>query len=428
MPHTTIDERLLKHINDNVAQGLNSPEATQRQAAARMAWQLAALHDQPDITASAEVARTRQLALSAITKAEIRPDLTPADRLPDLMTTEEARQRYRDFTSGKLSLSPQESLALRNRILLESESQHDLMPVLSPEETGWLAQLAEQQQRTLSHLAIAVAGPGGFLGALASSRHASPEVINNMTAVGLGLSGGIGGKTSAARTGSQSARTAEASHAATWKTIGEGHVPPARTLRDLSNRPVFDIHRWGSGYDFAYRPEGALQHFMFGGVDQHGVMRFAIRAGESRQQYGSGAEMVMTMTNALQALHIPIRQIECVWECAGAMTSNHRQFWANMDNGMSPEQAARETFTGRMAGELNLREVSFSAESMSAIASGNRAVNIEPGFRGQYLGLGGQWQNYGDSWVDAMGRRGHSVVKEAPPISHEITQDPGASR
>jgi hypothetical protein len=424
MPQTFFDERILRHINNNIAQGLTSDDLAQRQASARTVWQLASMHNQPDGVSTSEMARTRQLALSAITKVDLAKALAMDSSVLGLVTAEEAKQRYIEFTNGKLALQPQESLALRGRVIQESKSQYDLMPALSSEEVGWLAQQAEIKQRALSHAAIAVAGPSGFMGAIAAIRHAPPEVINNMTAIGVGFSGGFGGQQNTLHNSGRPARLMNTNHEVVWKIVGEGHVPPNRVFRDLSNQPVFDIHPWRDAYEFFYRPEGALQHFMFGGVDQKGVLRFAIRAGESRQQYGTGAEMFLSVTYALEKLNVNVRQIDSVWEHHGAMSSNHKQLWENLDKGMSPKQAALQTFTGRMASQVNLREVSFSQKSVNAIHSGDRSVNIEPSFSEQDLGLGAQWQNYGHCWVDAMGRSKMSAMKAPQPAdAHQNAQD-----
>ncbi|WP_227984303.1 hypothetical protein [Nocardia spumae] len=107
----------------------------------------------------------------------------------------------------------------------------------------------------------------------------------------------------------------------------------------------------GSSYVNTYG--GDTAYGIKGWVDEHGILHYEIRVGPDTP---SGREMFQDLMNELGDR---VEGIQDEWYGGGALTDNLDSFNAGVQDGFTPEEAARRTFTGMLAEELGYTEVSF---------------------------------------------------------------------
>ena len=84
-------------------------------------------------------------------------------------------------------------------------------------------------------------------------------------------------------------------------------------------------------------------------VDKAGVLGFEIRAAQNHPYYdASGTDMFASAMQRLVNEGIKVNQIRGAWE-AGTDSVNTARYLENIANGMSKENAALNTWTGRIA-------------------------------------------------------------------------------
>lgn len=445
-----LDETTLKFANDNIEKGLASDDLTQQKQAALAAWKLASLNAENAQPDSPESLRTQQLAISSLKKITIESDsvTNDNDRLSALgiITPQQAMQRLQSANREGVTLAPEESLQLRsiiqNSTPTYTQAQSQLWPPLTQSEVLWLDKQQEAREQRISRIGIAAAGPSGALAAFASAMHAPSFVVNRMLETGMGLSVGIVGAriTPSMPKPSQSKPLASFTqpplalkqpemniHAALWKQIAEGHVPKLHPVRDLSNAGGVDVHQVGGSTDFVFFPRGALQHFAHGGV-RNGIFEYAIRATEDRVRYGSGQEIFLNVMEALRNEGVNIDKISGFWPAKWKMTTNNDMFWKEIEAGKSPEIAACNTFTGKMAARLGFTGVEIPENTMAIILNNERHQEIHVFFvRPEWGHDHTAWPQYANRWVTAMGRPGQAISDQSlalDPSNHVLDLSP----
>ena len=86
-------------------------------------------------------------------------------------------------------------------------------------------------------------------------------------------------------------------------------------------------------------------------LDSKGVLRLEVKSPESgprRDQYGSGSDMFDDMMRNVSKKG-DIKQIEGQWSNTPGLTSNYDSYLKNLSQGMSPKDAAANTWTGQQA-------------------------------------------------------------------------------
>lgn len=103
-------------------------------------------------------------------------------------------------------------------------------------------------------------------------------------------------------------------------------------------------------------PEGV--HGLIVDVDQQGVLGFNIRspAGGSSFSDASGTDMFASAMQRLNQEGIQVNSIRGTW-IEGTDSVNAAEYLTNIDRGMSPQRAAANTWTGRMAEEYGFTNV-----------------------------------------------------------------------
>lgn len=95
-------------------------------------------------------------------------------------------------------------------------------------------------------------------------------------------------------------------------------------------------------------PEGV--HGLIVNVDKNGVLGFEIRApqGGSSMSQATGTDMFLSATQRLQQEGVQVNSIRGTW-IEGTDSVNSAQYLSNLSKGMTPQQAAANTWTGRIA-------------------------------------------------------------------------------
>ncbi len=196
------------------------------------------------------------------------------------------------------------------------------------------------------------------------------------------------------------------------KVVGEGSVPPAPPrMLDLSDREHSYLVKLSEITKFDYKPE--LTHFILGSVEDE-IMQYMIRAGGDRAKSGYAKEMFLTMVETFKQNGVKISQIDDHWPAKTAMTTNNHQFWANVDKGHSPEEAAKKTFTGQRAAEMGLSDVYIPDEVKTIVKNNARNESIAVSFNKPKSGDPEiqSWYDYANAWQSSMGRGSVELFKD----------------
>lgn len=112
-------------------------------------------------------------------------------------------------------------------------------------------------------------------------------------------------------------------------------------------------HRDGGGTSYANHYGGDTAYGIKGWVTESGVLHVEVRVGPDTP---SGREMFRDL---MIELGDRVEAIQAEWFDGGALTDNLDSFNAGVQEGLTPEEAARRTFTGTLAEELGYTEVTF---------------------------------------------------------------------
>lgn len=201
-----------------------------------------------------------------------------------------------------------------------------------------------------------------------------------------------------------------------WNTyatlLGEGSVlPPAKPFRDFSEKMTFSKTKWMEP-EVDYQP--SKRHGISSGVNNTWGLYFGIKAQEDRYAYGSGTEMFLSSIKVFHQNHISITRLTGFW-AEGTLGTNHEQFMQAYKRGATLEQAARDTFTGKMAGKLGLTAVDAS-DLREAVAKKDMS-KLMPFFSHPNWGAGNQMNQYSHVYSLAHGRPGLTVAPTVLPAT-----------
>jgi hypothetical protein len=117
---------------------------------------------------------------------------------------------------------------------------------------------------------------------------------------------------------------------------------------DVTDEFILKSNKNGSSTLRYGDPEGI--HGLILNVDKNGILGFEIRApqGGSSFSRASGTDMFLSAMQRLEQHNIQVSAIRGTW-IAGTDSVNAAQYQSNISLGMSPQQAAANTWTGRIA-------------------------------------------------------------------------------
>ncbi|RZL02851.1 MAG: RHS repeat protein [Rubrivivax sp.] len=149
----------------------------------------------------------------------------------------------------------------------------------------------------------------------------------------------------------------------------------ARQGLDLSGQ--FAVSKSGSGIKIQYGNPDYWEavdssHGIAGFVDKDGVLGFNVFANpELRATHGSGSDMFTGMIKRLSDDGVDIREIRGAWE-RGTDSVNYTQYRAGLAQGLSPEQSALNTWTGRQVQQVGFSRVESVIDQTNVYANFRR--------------------------------------------------------
>lgn len=180
--------------------------------------------------------------------------------------------------------------------------------------------------------------------------------------------------------------------------LGAGTVPGGgRTMRDFSEQFSF----YPLPREVYYR-EGP--NFFQSGVSLGGEHSVLIISKDG-PNFGYGTELHLSALKVYHNHGIEITSHDGNWPRKPDYT-NWQQYDAGIEAGLAPEQAAMNTFSGRMARESGLTRATVTA---------NTEYRILVEFQRPDWGNDGAWNDYANGWVSSMGNRADLSLHQNPP-------------
>jgi hypothetical protein len=155
-------------------------------------------------------------------------------------------------------------------------------------------------------------------------------------------------------------------HPATWNTFVFVKWQKKAQPRYLDVTTQYAVN-WGSSRDA--RSGGSIE-YIYGNTQTHGcrmtvqnhVLRFDIRARGDRATMGGGRDMFLSGWKRIRQDGISIRRIKGNW-LRGQDSTNFNSYINDRNvRGLSPEDAARNTWTGKIAAELGYTRIKITRE------------------------------------------------------------------
>jgi len=141
--------------------------------------------------------------------------------------------------------------------------------------------------------------------------------------------------------------------------LGKGTVPPAlKPMRDFSDWMHFDISYITNKSWVIYNVDASRNNGIESDL-RNGVLKLTIYARDHQDEYGHGSETFLSMVKKYTDNHQNIRQINADWTGISTLSTNQNQLVSALTGNTSAEQAAKKTFTGKMAERLALTKVSI---------------------------------------------------------------------
>jgi hypothetical protein len=112
----------------------------------------------------------------------------------------------------------------------------------------------------------------------------------------------------------------------------------------------------GGKIDVNYLDAEFGEHGLNATIDENGRLSFEVRAQGDVSQLGSGTDMFASMMLRLNREGIQVNGITGTW-ISGGDSVNASEFASNLEAGMTPENAALNTWTGRIAGKYGYTSV-----------------------------------------------------------------------
>lgn len=126
----------------------------------------------------------------------------------------------------------------------------------------------------------------------------------------------------------------------------------------LNLEEQFTLKRWGQDIEVNYEPQENV-HFLNAMIDKTGSLSFYVRAKGDRLTHGSGRDMFIGLMNKLKKEGIEIKQIKTHWETKSESV-NAQEFLKNLNQGMSQQEAASKTWTGRLIAHYRFKPETFT--------------------------------------------------------------------
>ncbi len=185
--------------------------------------------------------------------------------------------------------------------------------------------------------------------------------------------------------------------------MGHGlSLPPAKPLRDFSGLMEENYLKSERALAVSYGADDG--HTILGVVFGRRLV-FSIQAENDRSRYGTGSEIFLSMIRVYHQNGIDINVIDGDWS-RDYLHTNYDQFKQLLAEGKNVNQAARGTYTGKMAERLGLTEIS-NPESLQKAAI-RQSNHFYPSFQRPETGWADNhsWQSYRDAFVLGHGRPG----------------------
>jgi hypothetical protein len=130
------------------------------------------------------------------------------------------------------------------------------------------------------------------------------------------------------------------------KQLDEASQEPPTPRLDVSDK--FNIKRYDGMTDIDYLDAENGTHGLNAYINRDGILSLEIRAQGDASILGSGTDMFSSLMKRINNNNISINGINGVWEL-GTDSVNAAEFVQNINTGMTREQAAMNTWTGRIA-------------------------------------------------------------------------------
>ncbi|HEX7634698.1 MAG TPA: hypothetical protein VF427_05380 [Noviherbaspirillum sp.] len=124
---------------------------------------------------------------------------------------------------------------------------------------------------------------------------------------------------------------------------------------DVADR--FSVRQLPKNIELSYEADEE-KHYLYAYVDKKNQLGFSIRAQGDRETYGSGRDMFISLMKRLEEERITVDRIQAHW-ATNDDSVNTKSYLENLDHGMSRQDAANNTWTGRILGEYGFRPQTF---------------------------------------------------------------------
>lgn len=134
------------------------------------------------------------------------------------------------------------------------------------------------------------------------------------------------------------------------------------------------------------------------------TMALTIRRTDDYPALPSATEMFLAAKKVMDDNGVQINKLAAYWPSSG-FNSNNLIFWQNYLNKMTPENAVRNTPSGKMAARIGLTEVEIPDRMSLEIRDGNDGATLTPTFRRPPAEFPGTaWEQYREKWTSSMGQ------------------------
>ena len=134
-------------------------------------------------------------------------------------------------------------------------------------------------------------------------------------------------------------------------TVADTLVPRVDVTNRFSRTPYAD-----GSIDLQYLNPETGNHGLVVSVDKNGLLGFEIRAQGDVATHGSGTDMFVSAMQRLEQEGVQVNAIRGTWY-TNSDSVNTAQYLSNLSKGMTPEQAAANTWTGNMASKYGFTVV-----------------------------------------------------------------------
>ncbi len=204
--------------------------------------------------------------------------------------------------------------------------------------------------------------------------------------------------------------------------LGSGTVPPPlKPLRDFSDEILITPRKHAFDFPFpkmSYKRDYndykyAYDHSFTALIVDESALRYSVLATGNKIDFGSGSEMFLSAVKTFHLNGVEIDKILAQWDNSAKYGTNFDQFSDALRKGASLEQAAKQTFTGKMAAKLGLTSVNTSKLKKEVEEISN---TLQPIFQHPDWGAGKQMNDYAHKFALAHGRPSLELIPRADAI------------